>query len=147
MLYVDLEKGWLPERFRGDVEFGDPMTKLEYTIHLLSRVKWNNLAIALLLIAGFGYGIFSFATTIVSTFPEWNEERHARYVQEELAKYEQVRVTIHEGDTAWTIQEVLTPNAHDLRDMLYLAEEVNGDVDWGNLLPGQHIIFLKEKNK
>lgn len=145
MMYLDFDKGWLPERFRGDVEFGDPMTRIEYAIHLLSRVKWVNVAIISLLLIGFAYGILSFTKDVFSAFPAWNEERHARYVQEELAKYEKVRVTIHEGDTAWTIQESLTPHAHDIRDMLYLSEEVNGEVDWGNLLPGKTYVFLKEK--
>jgi hypothetical protein len=145
MMYVDVEKGWVPERFRGGAVVTNPMTKIENAIHLLSRVKWMNLAITLFILMGFGYGIISMAKDVAKSLPAWQEESHQRHLKEELSKYEQVEVVIQEGDTAWTIQEKLTPNANDLRDPLYLAEEINGEVDWGNLLPGQTLKFLKEK--
>ena len=145
MMYVNFEKGWLPKRFREDEEFGDPLSRVEYIAHLLSRVKWKNLALAMIIATGFIVGVMSMGKTIFQSLPAWQEERHQRYIQEEMSKYELVEVYIQKGDTAWSIQQDLTPNAHDLREVFYLADTINGEVDWGNLLPGRTYVFLKEK--
>lgn len=146
MMYLDLEKGWIPTRFRGDVEWADPMTKVEYYIHLLSRVKWGNVAIALVILMGFSYGIISMTKDVMQSLPAWQEERHLHYVEEETAKYDKVEILVQQGDTAWSIQQKLTPNEHDLRHPLYLAEELNEGMNVGKLLPGQILVFLKEKS-
>lgn len=144
---INFEKGWLPSRMRTEDEGSvfEPITKVEYAIHILSRVKWVNLAIIVGLIFGIGYGVVSMANDVAEALPNWQEERHLRYMESELAKYEQVEILIQEGDTAWSIQQRLTPNERDLRHPLYLAKEINEESDWGNLIPGQRLVFLKAK--
>lgn len=46
-------------------------------------------------------------------------------VEKQLASYEKVEVFVNKGDTLWSLQEELTPNA-DIREMLYLAEKNAG---------------------
>lgn len=57
--------------------------------------------------------------------------------------FEQVEVKISKGDTAWIIQKSLAPN-YDIRQLLYLAEKLNGK-NMGNILVGETLLFLKEK--
>lgn len=60
-------------------------------------------------------------------------------------KYEEVVITIMEGDRAWNIQSRLTPN-EDVREALYYVELINGK-SVGNIQPGEEIVFLGLANK
>lgn len=60
-------------------------------------------------------------------------------------KYEEVVITIMEGDRAWNIQSRLTPN-EDVREALYYVELINGK-SVGNIQPGEEIIFLGLANE
>lgn len=64
-------------------------------------------------------------------------------IQEALEKFEKVEVVVKQGDTAWTLQENLTPE-EDVRYMLYLVEILNGKC-LGDIMPGEKLIFLKNK--
>lgn len=112
---------------------------------MFKRLIWRRFALALILVIGFGYGTVQFVTDSAVAFQKWDKEYQAKVFQEEVAKYDKVRVIISEGDTAWTIQQALTPHESDLRHSLYLSEELNKGADFGNLLPGQTLTFLKEK--
>lgn len=58
--------------------------------------------------------------------------------------YEEVVVTILEGDRAWNIQERLTPN-EDIREVLHYVNIVN-DKSVGTIKPGEQIIFYQIKD-
>lgn len=60
-------------------------------------------------------------------------------------KYEEVVITIMEGDRAWNIQSRLTPN-EDVREVLYYVELINGK-SVSNIQPGEEIVFLGLANK
>lgn len=112
---------------------------------VLRRIRWGNIAMTLVVLFGFGYGVVSMTQDIVEAYPQWQEERKEHALSSQLAKYEQVEVVIQEGDRAWNIQKILTPSSHNVLDELYLAKEINGNLDWGNLRPGDSYVFLKEK--
>lgn len=60
-------------------------------------------------------------------------------------KYEEIVITIMEGDRAWNIQSRLTPN-EDVREALYYVELINGK-SVGNIQPGEEIVFLRLANE
>lgn len=127
-----------------------PKTRLDQIIHVARHIRWKNVGIALIILFGFGYGIISMATDLVTAYPEWADKRHETYLEEQLSKYDTIQVTVWEGDTAWKIQRSLAPNATSIPDLLYLAKEVNlremdKEVNWGKILPGETYIFLVEK--
>ena len=57
--------------------------------------------------------------------------------------FERVNVVIGRGDTAWSIQEKLTPN-EDARKVLYHLEKINGK-NMSCIVVGETLIFLKAK--
>jgi len=118
--------------------------KKKYT---LKNVRWNRVAFALIVLFGFGYGVISFIGDIVQAYPAWSEERSEQYYQEELSKYDQVEVTLYQGDTAWQIQRELAPSSKDIRHELHLVRKLNGIDRLGNIKAGESLIFLKEKAK
>jgi len=76
-----------------------------------------------------------------------SEEVNVSY-KEELSvpdKYEEIVITIMEGDRAWNIQSRLTPN-EDVREALYYVEIINGK-SVSNIQPGEEIVFLGLANK
>jgi len=107
------------------------------------RILWHKLAGSFIIALGFIYGTVTFISQVVQKYPEWIEKHHEQLVDNQ---YEKIKVTIQEGDTAWKIQQQLTPH-EDVRIPLDLAKSLkeNKDIDWGNLKPGQTVVFLKEK--
>lgn len=60
-----------------------------------------------------------------------------------LEQFEEVKIEIMPGDTAWDIQLKLTPS-EDVREMLYYAEKENGIKSMGNIQTGKTYVFFKE---
>lgn len=89
------------------------------------------------------FTMFSFASDLFDE--EVREERKVSAIEKEIAKYEKVDVFVQEGDTAWNIQEKLTPGK-DMRDMLYLVEYINKRESMGKVKAGEVITFLKYKD-
>jgi hypothetical protein len=63
-------------------------------------------------------------------------------VEKQLTNYEKVEVVINKGDTLWSLQEKLTPNA-DIREMLYLAEK-NAGHNFTNVKAGDVVTLFKK---
>lgn len=76
----------------------------------------------------------------------WHKNKIEKNYEEKLKNYDVVEVVIKEGDSAWLIQEKLTPNERDMREALNLSEYVNGK-DLGKIKPGEVVLFVKEKKK
>lgn len=66
--------------------------------------------------------------------------------QHSINSFEHVEVTIGIGETAWDIQSELTPD-RDIRDMLFLVEELNDKRSLQNVKAGETITFLKDKKQ
>lgn len=97
-------------------------------------------AVSTLLIVFFT--VFSFANGLLDK--EHQEEKEASAIEKKIAQYDQVEVFIQEGDTAWSIQEQLTPGT-DVRDMLYLVKRINHRKELGKVKAGEVLTFLKTK--
>lgn len=108
------------------------------------RILWNKLMVSFIIALGFIYGTVTFISQAIQTYPEWRKDQHDKWINK---KYEKIEIIIQQGDTAWEIQQELTPHERDLRIPLDLAKKLkeNKNVDWGNLKPGQTVVFLKEK--
>lgn len=61
-----------------------------------------------------------------------------------IAQYDQVEVFVKKGQTAWHIQQKLTPN-EDVRKLLYYDSMLN-QKSMGDIKAGEKLIFLKERN-
>jgi hypothetical protein len=92
-------------------------------------------------------GMFTMVSFANGLFDETvREENRISAIEEKIAKFDQVEVVVQKGDTAWTIQEKLTPNYGDMRDMLYYVEYVNKRNSIGDIKAGETLIFLKAKD-
>lgn len=120
---------------------------IKKTLFFLNRIKWKNVFIAFIIVLGFCYGVTNFVQDVVNAYPNWIEEKNEKYLAKQLEKYDQVEVIIKEGDTAWSIQRQLTPNEADLRDTLWIVEQINERNTMGKLIPGEKITFLKYKEE
>lgn len=141
---VSYEKGWLPQAFKEKKVRS--LSLSEFAVHLLSRVKWKNITIGLVLLFSFGYGVLSLAKDVAESLPGIAQKSKEEYLEKELLKYDPVQVTVKKGETAWQIQQRLTPKENDMRHPMGLVEEMQGqEVDWGNLHAGETVIFLKAK--
>lgn len=61
-----------------------------------------------------------------------------------LTRYEKVEVIVQAGDTAWTIQNRLSPNS-DPRELIFHASNVN-DKNMGYINAGETLVFFKERD-
>lgn len=59
--------------------------------------------------------------------------------------YEPVIVTVHTGDTAWSIARRYCPENVDIREYLDLCAAENGVTQWGMIYPGDTYTFLTPK--
>ena len=59
--------------------------------------------------------------------------------------FEPVTVTVHTGDTPWTIAERYCPDSMDIRDYLRLCAAENGLDNWDVIRPGETYTFLEIK--
>ncbi|ADO59457.1 hypothetical protein [Paenibacillus polymyxa] len=109
------------------------------------RILWNRIILALVLITLLIYGTCSLVADLIDVVPKWINTQLQYSISQDIQNYQQVKVIIQSGDTAWKIQSKLTPNERDIRHPLYLAQSLNPGVQMGDLKAGQIIIFLKEK--
>ena len=73
-----------------------------------------------------------------------DENGFTKEEQEFLAQYEQVKVFVYRGQTAWNIQKELAPNS-DIRKLLYYDSMLN-EKNMEKIESGDTLIFLKERN-
>ncbi|MFF2531479.1 hypothetical protein ACFVS2_21465 [Brevibacillus sp. NPDC058079] len=110
------------------------------------RIRWNRVALALGVAILLIYGAISLVLDVFDSISSWAQAQEVQLTQKAISEYDQVKVVIESGDTAWMIQSKLTPNERDLRHPLYLAKSLNPGVQMGDLRAGQVLIMLKEKS-
>jgi hypothetical protein len=110
------------------------------------RIRWDRIALVVGLGALLVYGAISLVSDLVHHVPNWVEARNEESLNNDIANYEQVRIVVGKGETAWGIQRELTPNERDIRHPLYLAKLLNPGVNLGDMQAGEIVILLKEKS-
>lgn len=108
------------------------------------KIRWKRLFIALAVVSIFLYGAISLVINAFGLGFKWIDSVQERAYMNQMAQYEQVRVVVGYGDTAWDMQKRLTPN-EDVREMLSLTSTLNPGVKLGNLQSGDVITMFKEK--
>lgn len=118
---------------------------VEKGLYVASRIRWANVALTLVLVIGFAYGIINMAKDAQVAVSKWYEAEFESFMENRIAQYEQVEVRVQPGETAWEIQRRLTPNSKSVENELVLASRLNEKGDWGNIKAGESYIFLKDK--
>ncbi|WCF11417.1 hypothetical protein NDS46_31155 (plasmid) [Paenibacillus thiaminolyticus] len=108
------------------------------------RIRWKRLFIVLTVIFIFLYGAISLIVNVAQAVPSWVNYYQEHTFKKTLAQYEQVEVVVQSGETAWGLQQELTPRM-DVRELLYLASKLNPGINLGELQSGDRIILLKER--
>lgn len=62
-----------------------------------------------------------------------------------IDKFEKKEIKVKKGDTAWSIQQRLSPSS-DIREVLYHVEKIN-EQTMGKIKNGEKLIFLKERGQ
>lgn len=97
------------------------------------------IALTLLMVGLFSIISFANGLDIENRF----KTSHIESMKKDIAQYEEVKVFIWEGQTAWDIQAELTPNK-DVRNMLELVSHLNNIDNIGDIKAGQTLVFLKD---
>lgn len=84
--------------------------------------------------------LFMITTVVFNYVPKSQRLKKESY----LSKFEQVDIAVLPGDTAWSIQQRLTPN-EDVRKVLYHSANLNGGRSMGSVEAYEVLTFLKER--
>ena len=112
----------------------------------IKRVKIANKKRFLLALILMALIVFRIGLSMLVFVDKKIDEKAFEKEQNFLSSFKKVEVVFEDGDTAWRIQEQLVPD-EDTRVLLYYVKELNKDVNWGNIRPGESLIFLEKKEK